>query len=245
MPSTIGGACGNHRATIRPPDRRPRSDSAAGRRDARVSTTRRFFSRCEQVRFVLLSEIGSDASRPCTMTRLPHSPPPTDAEHGTPGVPHTEGTSAPHSQAARDLVHCIAVVGGHETGRRVEIGEAPVSIGRAAPCDLILQDPEVSRMHCRIHIAGNEAVIIDLGSTNGTFVDGRRVVGSAALSLHATFRIGNQLLRYEFRSRKEITALRDAASSRSWQPAAPASDSRFEETQRLRVAQPSTGNDEC
>ena len=178
------------------------------------------------------------------MTRLPFSPTPTDAERNATGIPQAEGVSTSQPQSARDLVHCIAVVGGHETGRRVEIGEAPVSIGRAAPCDLILQDPEVSRMHCRIHIAGNEAVIIDLGSTNGTFVDGRRVVGSATLSLHATFRIGNQLLRYEFRSRKEITALRDAASSRPWQPAAPAPDSRFEETQRVRVAPPPTRDDE-
>ena len=52
-------------------------------------------------------------------------------------------------------------------------------IGRSAECDLRIDDPGVSRRHAEIRVTGNgpdaEIAVIDLGSTNGTVVDGQRV----------------------------------------------------------------------
>ncbi len=53
---------------------------------------------------------------------------------------------------------------------------APVTvIGRATEADIVLDDPGVSRRHAEVHLVDGRARVIDLGSTNGTFVDGERV----------------------------------------------------------------------
>ena len=57
-------------------------------------------------------------------------------------------------------------------GRRVGIGEDPVSIGRLPECDILLSDPNVSRRHAEVRRRGNDFVVVDLGSTNGTKVNG-------------------------------------------------------------------------
>jgi hypothetical protein len=60
-------------------------------------------------------------------------------------------------------------------GTRVSIGEEPVSIGRLPECDVVLSDPNVSRRHAEVRRVGNDFVVVDLGSTNGTKVNGAGV----------------------------------------------------------------------
>jgi FHA domain-containing protein len=60
-------------------------------------------------------------------------------------------------------------------GRRVVIGEDPVGIGRLPECDIVLSDPNVSRRHAEVRRRGNDFVVVDLGSTNGTKVNGAGV----------------------------------------------------------------------
>jgi len=60
-------------------------------------------------------------------------------------------------------------------GRRVSIGEDPVTLGRLAECDIVLSDPNVSRRHSEVRRRGNDFVVVDLGSTNGTKVNGAGV----------------------------------------------------------------------
>jgi hypothetical protein len=60
-------------------------------------------------------------------------------------------------------------------GRRVRAGEVPVSIGRIAECTITVADPKVSRQHAEIRREREGFVIVDLGSTNGTLVNGRPV----------------------------------------------------------------------
>src|SRR3954447_19721051 len=62
-----------------------------------------------------------------------------------------------------------------EDGRRIEIGEQPLVIGRVPECDIPLSDPNVSRRHAEIRRQGTGFVVVDLGSTNGTRVNGVRV----------------------------------------------------------------------
>jgi len=69
-----------------------------------------------------------------------------------------------------------------------ELGKSRITLGRA-DCDVSLKDPELSRQHALISIHGMNARLEDLGSTNGTFVDGERVE-SAELSDRSEFRIG-------------------------------------------------------
>ena len=56
-----------------------------------------------------------------------------------------------------------------------ELDQDVIALGREAGNDLIIEDPQVSRRHARLTRQGSSYVIEDLGSTNGTFVNGSRV----------------------------------------------------------------------
>jgi pSer/pThr/pTyr-binding forkhead associated (FHA) protein len=49
------------------------------------------------------------------------------------------------------------------------------TVGRATRADFIVDAPLVSRLHCRLESDADELEVIDLASTNGTFVNGKRV----------------------------------------------------------------------
>jgi len=62
-----------------------------------------------------------------------------------------------------------------DDGRRVPVGEDPVTVGRLPDCDIVLSDPNVSRRHAEVRRRGNDFIVADLGSTNGTRVNGAGV----------------------------------------------------------------------
>lgn len=84
--------------------------------------------------------------------------------------------------------YALIIVQGEEPGRVIAIEKSRITLGRA-DCDVSLKDPELSRQHALISIHGMNARLEDLGSTNGTFVDGERIE-SAELSDRSEFRIG-------------------------------------------------------
>lgn len=60
-------------------------------------------------------------------------------------------------------------------GQPQQLTKPVTVVGRALDADIVLDDPGVSRRHAEIHLIDGRARVIDLGSTNGTFVDGERV----------------------------------------------------------------------
>jgi hypothetical protein len=106
--------------------------------------------------------------------------------------------------ALPESAHFLVLAG---TSRDVRLGPAPVTFGRVAPCDVVLPGGEVSRSHCEVRIIGGVVHITDLRSTNGTFVNGSRVEGTAILPAGGSLRIGPYLLVHEMR---EIQRMRDA-----------------------------------
>jgi hypothetical protein len=69
----------------------------------------------------------------------------------------------------------LELVGGTETGRVVRLRPPSLVIGRGADADLRLMDTGVSRRHAEIEVDQDGVTIVDLGSTNGTSVNGQRV----------------------------------------------------------------------
>ena len=69
---------------------------------------------------------------------------------------------------------------------------AEITVGRSET-DITVDDPEVSRKHCLIKVFGDRIVIVDLKSTNGTFVQGRKIM-TASLGISEEFTIGNTTL---------------------------------------------------
>ena len=85
--------------------------------------------------------------------------------------------------------YALLVLSGTEMGRAIEIDKALVTIGRSG-CDVILDDPELSRRHARIRIRGSEGDLEDMGSTNGTFVGDDRIQKSVLIENRSKFRVG-------------------------------------------------------
>src|SRR5262249_38709182 len=67
-------------------------------------------------------------------------------------------------------------------GPRILLGEDPTLIGRLPECAVPLSDQQVSRRHAEVRARGDGYVVTDLGSTNGTFVNGARLVGGRTLA---------------------------------------------------------------
>ena len=85
-----------------------------------------------------------------------------------------------------------------------------VVLGRDPSADVVLTDPsgQVSRRHARIVIRGTEAVIEDLMSTNGTFVNGERLDGPYALRAGDKVELGGVHARVRARHRTRADAFR-------------------------------------
>jgi hypothetical protein len=81
-------------------------------------------------------------------------------------------------------------------GERVQVGEDPVTIGRLPECDVVLADTKVSRRHAEVRRDGYGATVIDLGSTNGTLVNGSGVK-ERPLNDGDQITVGSTTLRYE------------------------------------------------
>lgn len=65
------------------------------------------------------------------------------------------------------------------------------TIGRATGAQFVVEAPLVSRVHCRLTCSEDGRLVVeDLGSTNGTFVDARRVDGSVRLRAGSTLTVG-------------------------------------------------------
>ena len=64
---------------------------------------------------------------------------------------------------------------GPEPGKTIEIGDRAITIGRVDECDVVVTSPGVSRQHVRIERRGGSLVLTDLGSSNGTYVNGQRI----------------------------------------------------------------------
>ncbi|KUP27249.1 DUF3662 and FHA domain-containing protein [Kocuria rhizophila] len=117
-----------------------------------------------------------------TSARAPQPPAP---------APHAQGYAAPgHDDAApvppapepvvpRSAPNAVPVI---EVGsERFSLNAPSVSVGRSAEADITVEDTGVSRKHLEIRRQGQNYLAVDLGSTNGSSVDGQRIQGRAQL----------------------------------------------------------------
>lgn len=69
-----------------------------------------------------------------------------------------------------------------------------LTIGRDATNDIVINDAEISRRHARLTFQGGKYVLEDLGSTNGTFVNGQRLAGPRVLKAGEVVSFGEQII---------------------------------------------------
>jgi hypothetical protein len=84
------------------------------------------------------------------------------------------------------------------SGERIEIGQKrAVSIGRLSECDITVGDSNVSRRHAEVRATPNGYLIADLGSTNGTLVNGERLTADRRLADGDIISVGATHIRFE------------------------------------------------
>ena len=82
-----------------------------------------------------------------------------------------------------------------ESPREYLISQQERFLGRDASSDIVLDDDQVSGRHIRIGYEGGEFRVRDLGSTNGTFVNGERIGGSVILKNEDLVKIGGTIIK--------------------------------------------------
>ncbi len=97
-------------------------------------------------------------------------------------------------QLPKDRRFSLAVIQGPATGQIFPITKTRTVIGRTG-ADINVDDPEASRQHAAIEIVGDVALLRDLGSTNGTWIDLDRVE-QQQISNQQEFRIGSHVLMF-------------------------------------------------
>jgi predicted Zn finger-like uncharacterized protein len=91
--------------------------------------------------------------------------------------------------------YSLAVILGANAGQIYTVTKPRTVLGRGTESDVQLQDSEVSRKHAMLEIRGDEATVVDLGSTNGTYVDGVRVQ-KAPIYSNQEFSLGTTTLMF-------------------------------------------------
>ena len=94
--------------------------------------------------------------------------------------------------------HFLVVIEGPEPGERLKLGGEPVVIGRRAPSNWLLRsDPLVSRRHCRVALVDGQVIVVDLNSTNGTYLNGGLVIGDTVWPQGSKIEIGAHILEHQ------------------------------------------------
>jgi two-component system, cell cycle response regulator len=87
----------------------------------------------------------------------------------------------------------LVITDGPETGREFQISGS-LSIGRDASAGIVIDDDEISRRHAVVTRDGDELVILDLDSTNGTWLNDQRVESGHRVRIGDRMRIGATVL---------------------------------------------------
>ena len=91
---------------------------------------------------------------------------------------------------------CVVVIHGEGLGRRADIADAPVLVGRSSEADLVIVHKSVSRAHCRIWRDGDAYRVADLGATNTTRLNESRLDGERALADGDQITVGESILKF-------------------------------------------------
>ncbi|HMI92463.1 MAG TPA: sigma 54-interacting transcriptional regulator [Polyangiales bacterium] len=123
---------------------------------------------------------------------------------GSPARPRSGDTAA---LGVADAAHAALelLVGRGAEARRIALRDRPIHIGRDAGNELVLSDLAVSSRHCRIEPVRGAALVRDLGSSNGTFINGVRIE-RGLISAGASLQVGRSELRFMARDEHQRLA---------------------------------------
>ncbi|BDV29363.1 FHA domain-containing protein [Microbacterium terricola] len=92
--------------------------------------------------------------------------------------------------ATTDTASRIVITSGPKAGLELPLGSEPLTIGRSSESGLVIRDDYTSSHHARLVLWGEQWMLQDLGSTNGTWHDGTRVSTPVPVAVGAPIKVG-------------------------------------------------------
>lgn len=101
-------------------------------------------------------------------------------------------------ELAKDQDPCLIIIRGTPQGHRFFLNEAEMVVGRDPQADISLADPSISRQHAKIIKKEGRVYLADLGSSNGTVINGRKLGKNqkVILAKEDMIRLGNWILKF-------------------------------------------------
>jgi len=147
--------------------------------------------------------------------KAPAAAPPklADTVNAMPAAPRPSQGGAPLAS--------FLVKNGSLKSQRLQVRTPIVNIGRAEYNDLVVPDESVSTQHAKLQRREGVWILVDLGSTNGTFADGEKVSGEAALAPGALVRVGDIQLVFETTEADDALGVAKGGGTKVMQAMAP------------------------
>jgi hypothetical protein len=118
------------------------------------------------------------------------------AEPVEPPSPRRRESGLPDLRAGVSPRLEVVAAMGHEPGTTFDVGSG-ATLGRSNGADINVDDPFASSAHARIFSRGDYMYVEDMGSTNGTYLNGRQIRAAERLKVADTIRIGDTEYRYQ------------------------------------------------
>lgn len=115
----------------------------------------------------------------------PHMQPPPVSN-----LPSGANTAGGGQKASVQTASRLVITSGPRQGTELPLGRDPITIGRSSESGLVIRDDYTSTHHARLLLWNDEWMVQDLDSTNGTFLDGRRVTVPTQIPLNTPIKIG-------------------------------------------------------
>lgn len=115
-------------------------------------------------------------------------------QQAPPQTPPRGRAAAPRTTPPPDVPGRLVITAGSLVGTTLSLGQAPVLIGRAPECTLVLTDDFASGRHARLAPGPSGWTVEDLGSTNGTLLNGTPLGGPAPVTPGSVLKIGRTVI---------------------------------------------------
>ncbi|WP_187977082.1 FHA domain-containing protein [Mycetocola sp. JXN-3] len=123
-----------------------------------------------------------------TPAPAPIAVPPAPTPAPRPAAPAPSATS--RTRANTHTCDRLVILSGPRAGQDRPLGTGPISIGRSSDSNVILKDDYTSTHHARLLLWGEDWMLQDLDSTNGTFLDGKRISAPTPIHLGDVIKVG-------------------------------------------------------
>jgi hypothetical protein len=128
---------------------------------------------------------AADAASPRAASPSVQPPPISTMPSGA-----NSGAVPSRAKATTSTARHLVITSGAKAGTEIPLGTEPLTIGRSSESGLVIRDDYTSTHHARLLLWNDEWMIQDLDSTNGTFLDGKRVSVPTQVPLDTPIRIG-------------------------------------------------------